>query len=1762
MVVWMVPLLATTGRRSGGRTAVAAFSTVRPVVQSQFITMGSLLSTGSRRVSNTSGPSNCFSPRRHSLVRAFATSSNTPPPAPPVEVSPSDHGTTPLTSLLGDSSSSSSSSSSNTTTTSTTWNPHKRLAQTLQQRGWIQPTPIQAHAIPLLCAGHDVMASAQTGSGKTLLFALPLVQRLEQDFPRNPPGHPTALIINPTRELAQQSAAVLDDLLKLVSHRKITTAVAVGGVRTNHHALQQASIVVGTPGRLLQHVEEDRLLKLRNVQYVVVDEADRMLDLGFEPQLRRLARALGRSTTAPRQTILCSATFPLEVQRLAADFLRPSYYFCAAGKVGGIHRGITQNFCWVTNPHERRKRVKEAVQQFLEDHPGQRVVVFCNTKDEAERLGKGMPQSRIVSGDKTQAERNKSLALFKQGRNVRVLVATDVAARGLHVDDIGLVIQAELPRDADTFVHRVGRTGRAGATGQALAMVDGRSVGLASSLVDLLHEAHQRVPSWLLGMSYISRARRLEEDEAIMAGGGEGNSSAISLAATEQSDSGDESQEMFSAQDFRRDAAAGSWGAGRDTSYSEFDQEAYGDLEDISPEILEQTEALSSADPFNEKPSTEETSSQSNLAMDSDSLFERQPISNKLRDRLKAETGKTDVGETPDQRFYQSLSKGNDQQLKFEYLGLFPFSEVFDLLKSRQHSQAASSSNSKLPKVLMVAEKPSIATAIAEALSGPNGPRQRRGISRALPVYEFTTNAFTPEHQGDEKKTCLMKVTSVIGHVFSLGFMEEPKDDNSFTDPADFFDLPVVKQEEGSTGKLRVVDHLRALASDCDHLVLWLDNDGEGENIGYEVIGVTRRALEQRVAQDMKENPDGDLVKRIHRARFSAITKDALRDAFQSLGEPDAALSRSVDARQELDLRVGVAMTRFLHWRCIGLARKHYSPATKLISYGPCQTPALSFCVDRAREIEAFVPREYHKLAVTCTLPGQSKASFEPLWMVPNNGFDGSETGESLGESSTFDRALAQRTAKLVSDGGSLEVTSVRETQQKINAPLGLNTVALLTSASKAMGMSPKQVMTVAEKLYSSGYISYPRTETTRYDPNGFDVRKILREHQSHPEWGKTASHLLRTKYSNSGRPPIRGYDAGDHPPITPLKAATREEVGGGNQWRVYDFITRNFIGSLSDELTFTRRTAELEVAAVQNGPKFELEQISIDSLGFAGACRWVLNDIGASSKKDDEKEIQFREGLKFSVKKAQSTTLKTKPPRFLQEHELVQLMDHNRIGTDASLATHINNIVDRGYVILCDETGVPLRPPRPPRPGQPRPPRQIGRYMVPTSLGISFLDLFSDEESPVDDFISQLSRPSIRAQMEAEVKQIAKGVMTKEECLDKNLAWFRSKYDSLFSTLTRERVNEFGRSLCDTRESLRQWKRLGAFEESSSAANDRNAPSKKKNRKNSAGKPKRNQSPSNRNNLKGSNNGGNPRKKLYGLSNSRSLSTQRRSFSLMMSSGDEDEADDMSLDPERLWNLSGLKKEVQRLILRCHKRIGKVRQRIEKEEQEVMELLTNPLATDQELLDSSNLEATRFELNEIQQRLEGLNTLDEALSGIKTKSAIVLPKDVAELALNLGVDDKPPTRPDQGKKKAKGPRSMASTRLPYRRYFSFNNIEIRVGKQAEDNDELSLSPEHRDGTDWWMHASGCPGSHVVIRCTDEHLPEEIIMDAAALAARQSKCQGNVIKVSLTRCRDVIKPPGAKAGLVALVGKVRTVSVNMKEAQTRLDRLDQTVLVN
>lgn len=287
-----------------------------------------------------------------------------------------------------------------------------------------------------------------------------------------------------------------------------------------------------------------------------------------------------------------------------------------------------------------------------------------------------------------------------------------------------------------------------------------------------------------------------------------------------------------------------------------------------------------------------------------------------------------------------------------------------------------------------------------------------------------------------------------------------------------------------------------------------------------------------------------------------------------------------------------------------------------------------------------------------------------------------------------------------------------------------------------------------------------------------------------------------------------------------------------------------------------------------------------------------------------------------------------------------------------------------------------------------------------------------------------------------------------------------------------------------------------------------------------------------------------------------------RRGFTTMMMALDDEEVSPSAKTAASVWNIPGLKKESARLTLRTHKKIGKVTTRFQKARALADDLMTNPDATLDELEACPNIEALQLELDQLRSRLSKLNTLEELLkTGVTKKKESTLPAEIADLVLDLGVNDEPPKAQPRGPKKKKGPKTEAK-RQPFKRYYSANKTEIRVGKRAEDNDALSLRPEYRDGSDWWMHASGCPGSHVVIRCGDENLNEDVVKDAAALAARQSKCNGNTIKVSLTRCRNVSKPRGAKPGLVQLNGNIRTVSVNMKEAESRLSRLDKTVQVN
>lgn len=291
----------------------------------------------------------------------------------------------------------------------------------------------------------------------------------------------------------------------------------------------------------------------------------------------------------------------------------------------------------------------------------------------------------------------------------------------------------------------------------------------------------------------------------------------------------------------------------------------------------------------------------------------------------------------------------------------------------------------------------------------------------------------------------------------------------------------------------------------------------------------------------------------------------------------------------------------------------------------------------------------------------------------------------------------------------------------------------------------------------------------------------------------------------------------------------------------------------------------------------------------------------------------------------------------------------------------------------------------------------------------------------------------------------------------------------------------------------------------------------------------------------------------------------------------EQDNNNELIQQDQRIWDITGLKKEVDRLIVRTHKKIDKIQQRIYNNKLLIDRMNNNLNATleDYENCLAEDIIPMEFELSQLQERLQSLNQLIISLTTSFNKNYnknTTLPEDMEHLVLQLNVRDRSPTQPVRGGSgvgltpKKKGPSSQGP-RKPYRRYYSYDNIEIRVGKKAEDNDQLSLLSEYRHNNDWWMHASGCPGSHVVIQYQDEIIPNEVIYDAASLAARYSKCfrdsYNGTIKVSLTRCRDVKKPSiGAKPGLVMLTGKVKTITVQMKDAEKRLERLEKTLLMN
>ncbi|KAL5964839.1 ATP-dependent RNA helicase DDX3Y [Taenia solium] len=388
---------------------------------------------------------------------------------------------------------------------------HKVLMDNIERARYVHPTPVQKYALQIVLAKRDLMACAQTGSGKTAAFLLPLLHMMLEGSSKGGEkgddskikgnqsvqtgvASPTCLILAPTRELSCQ---IFDEARRFAYRSDLKPCVVYGGAPVNNQLRDLSrgcDLLVATPGRLVDVIGREKVT-LENVKFLVLDEADRMLDMGFEPQIRKIVEQNGMSDSSQRQTLMFSATFPNEIQTLAKDFLR-NYIFLAVGRVGSTSENISQEIFYIQD----RDKPERLVRILKEKEPAALTLVFVETKRGADLLANYLSRLQFpvaaIHGDRPQADRERALSSFRSGRTP-VLIATAVAARGLDIPNVKHVINFDLPSDIEEYVHRIGRTGRMGQPGSATSFFCDRNQNVAHQLVELLREAKQPVPIWL-----------------------------------------------------------------------------------------------------------------------------------------------------------------------------------------------------------------------------------------------------------------------------------------------------------------------------------------------------------------------------------------------------------------------------------------------------------------------------------------------------------------------------------------------------------------------------------------------------------------------------------------------------------------------------------------------------------------------------------------------------------------------------------------------------------------------------------------------------------------------------------------------------------------------------------------------------------------------------------------------------------------------------------------------------------------------------------------------------------------------------------------------------------------------------------------------------------------------------------------------------------------------------------------------------------------
>ncbi|KAL2263221.1 hypothetical protein VTK26DRAFT_7715 [Humicola hyalothermophila] len=641
-----------------------------------------------------------------------------------------------------------------------------------------------------------------------------------------------------------------------------------------------------------------------------------------------------------------------------------------------------------------------------------------------------------------------------------------------------------------------------------------------------------------------------------------------------------------------------------------------------------------------------------------------------------------------------------------------------------------------MTRVLCVAEKPSISKAVATHLSG--GHYQTHNTRDPyIKNYSFDFDF------GPPWGNCSVTMTAVKGHLTAVEF---PPDYKQWENPPPhrLFDAPV--QTVFPDDNKNIAKNIKDQARRADVLVIWTDCDREGEHIGGEIRDAARQ---------------GNSRIQVKRAKFSNIERAHILSAARRLVELDEKQVDAVSARIELDLRIGYAFTRFLtlNLRLLG------GPMSQLtISYGSCQFPTLGFVVDRYFRVKNFVPEPFWGIKVMHERDG----------IKVNFNWSRHRLFDRMSVIVLYERCLLAKTAK---------VTKVQEKPTKKWKPLPLTTVELQKMATKFLGLTGQQAMTVAEKLYNKGFISYPRTETDRFD-KGMDLRALVRKQTQDNRWGQFAQDLVNGGFQQ----PRQGkHDDKAHPPIHPITYAS-PTVLDDSERRVYELITRRFLACCSEDA----RGMATDIDILYGDETFSAHGVTVLERNYL--------EVYPYEKWTGTAELpRFTLGERFEPTEAMITEGKTSAPGYLTEADLIALMDANGIGTDATMAEHIEKIQERQYARTVERGGQPADEDDDDAPdsaaarggrggrrgrgsrggarggrggGSGRGGRGGVREFIPTSLGVALIEGFDRMH-----FETSLGKPFLRKEMELKMKAICEGRTTKLAVLQESLTQYRQVY-------------------------------------------------------------------------------------------------------------------------------------------------------------------------------------------------------------------------------------------------------------------------------------------------------------------------------------------------------------------------------------------------